>query len=258
MNRNNILGIIFAVLIFAVPVGISVYKSDAAKAPPLPPIFTPVEGQAIDGASTAVIGELVRLSVDGEKVKWTCLPPVNDLETYGAFNEKCVVSFRQNGEYTVVAAVVKDDTLTLESHRIAVGGAVFVPDPSNPTVPPPGTVALDSSLSGKVVTWCRESKVDKAKAAKLALNFQQVVSEIQTGSVRTTGEIIGRTANLNSGADLAGFDSVMARVQAELTSRADAGSLVTPEQHASVWASIAAGLQTYATEVASGTKNNKR
>lgn len=257
MNRNNIFGILIAVLIFAVPIGITVYRGEGrAVAPPLPPIFTPVEGQAIDGTNTAVIGELVRLNVDGEKVKWTCLPPVKDLETYGTYNEKCVVSFRANGEYTVVAAVVKDDVLSLETHKIAVGGIAFVPDPTNPTVPTPGAVTLDSDLANQVRSWCIEYKADKAQAVKLANNFQQVGSEIQAGSVKTTGEIIGRTANLNSAISLSGFDGVMAKIQAYLTQQADSGQLVTPEQHTKVWLSIASGLNSYATET-TGAKQSK-
>jgi hypothetical protein len=255
MNRNNILGILLATAIFAVPIGITVYRGNVA--PPLSPIFTPVEGPAIDGVNTAVVGELVRLTVDGEKVKWTCLPPVNDLETYGASNEKCVVSFRQNGEYTVVAAVVKDSELSLETHKIAVGGVAFTPNPTNPTVPTPGAVTLDSDLVNRVRSWCIEYKVEKAQAAKLASNFQQVAGEIQVGSIKTTGEIIGKTANLNSAISLSGFDGVLARIQSYLTQQADSGQLVTPEQHAKVWFSIASGLNSYATEAA-GSQGGKR
>lgn len=258
-NKTSILGCGLAVLLFALPIGISVYKSEAIKTPPLPPIFTPVEGQAIDGSNEAVVGELVRISVDGEKVKWTCLPPIKDLETYGTYNEKCVVSFRANGEYTVIAAVVKDDTLSLETHKIAVGGVIFTPDPTNPTapVPVPGAVTLDSDLANRVRSWCIEYKVDKAQTVKLASNFHQVGSEIQAGSVKTTGEIIGRTATLNSATSLSGFDGVMAKIQAYLTQQADSGQLVTPEQHAKVWFSIASGLNAYATETP-GSQGGKR
>ena len=253
--KNKIIGIVLTVLVFAVPIGITIFKGQANVAP-VPEtekvvytnIFTPTAEQAIAGPSQVAVGELVRLQVKGEQVKWQCLPPIPDLETYGVANEKCVASFRRPGEYTIIAAVLSDNIVSLETIQISVGGIAppgpIVPGPNQPPVGP----SVDTELAAKVRQWAFESRVDKQLASKLANNFSSVASEITAGSISTTGEIINRTAALNQSLDLKGFDGVMAKIQAYLTQQADAGVLSTPQQHVTVWFSIASGLEQYAKE----------
>ena len=254
--KNKIIGIILTVLVFAVPIGITVFRGQANVAPEpdsvkvvYTNIFTPVDGSAIAGPGEAAVGELVRLQVKGEQVKWQVLPSVPDIETYGAANEKCVISFRRTGEYTIIAAVLSDKVVALQTIKIVVGGVSpspgpVTPGPNNPPVGP----SVNADLTAKVKSWASESKVNKQLASNLAKNFNQVASEIQAGSLKTTGEIINRTASLNQSLDLKGFDGVMAKIQAYLTQQADSGVLSTPEQHVTVWYSIASGLDGYSKE----------
>ena len=260
--KNKIIGILLTVLVFAVPIGITIFRGQVTVSPEIETekvvytnIFTPIDGSAIAGPSEAQIGELVRLQVKGDQVKWQVLPSVPDLETYGAANEKAVISFRRAGEYTIIAAVLSDKTVSLQTIKIVVGGFTPTPGPGpgpGPNNPPVGP-KVDAELTAKVKTWASESKVDKQRAATLAANFSQVANEINAGSLKTTGEIINRTATLNQSLDLNGFDGVMAKIQAYLTQQADSGILSTPEQHVNVWFSIASGLESYAREP-SGTK----
>lgn len=257
--RNRIIGIVLTVLVFTVPVGITIFRGHTDNTPIVDTekvvytnLFIPVDGSSIAGPSEAAIGELVRLQVKGEQVKWQVLPPVSDVETYGEANEKCVISFRRNGEYTVVAAVLSGGKLSLQTIKIVVGGFVAPPGPGPGPGPTP-TIKVDTDLSAKVRQWAVEAKVDKVSAGKLSGSFSQVANEVQAGDLTTTGEIISRTASLNQSLTLKGFDGVMAKIQAYLTQQADSGALTTPEQHVVVWYSIAQGLETYARE-ASGAR----
>ncbi len=253
--KNKLIGIVLTVLIFAVPMSIVIFRGQTNVTPSpetekvvYTNIFTPAEGSAIAGPSEAQVGELVRLQVKGDQVKWQVLPAIPDIETYGAANEKAVISFRRPGEYTVIAAVLSDKTVTLETIKIVVGGFTPTPGPGPGPDNPPIGPRVDAELSGKVKQWASESRVDKQLSIKLAANFNQVASEISNGSLKTTGEIINRTAALNQSLDLKGFDGVMAKIQAYLTQQADSGVLSTPEQHVTVWFSIASGLEGYARE----------
>lgn len=253
--KNKIIGIILTVLVFAVPIGITIFRHDPSVV--VQPdngekvvytnIFTPVTGSGISGPTESVVGQLIRLSVKGDQVRWQCLPPVEDMETFGQFNERCVISFRANGQYTIIAAVLNGKDVTLETTKVVVGGAtIAVPTPNTPINN--GGAKINTELAAQVRSWCIDSKVDKTQAGKLAGSFNQVSVEITSGKITTTGEIINRTASLNQSLELKGFDGVMAKIQAYLTQQADNGTLSTPDQHAVVWASISSGLTTYASE----------
>ena len=248
--KNKVIGILLTVLVFALPVGITIFKpTPNSEKVVYTNVFTPANDTGISGPNAAVVGELVRLQIKGEQVKWQCLPKMEDIETFGESNDKCVISFRSNGEYTIIAAVLKDKVVTLETIKINVGGVSPGPGPINPT---PMT-KIDTGLAAQVRAWAVDSRVDKQLAKKLAANFNQVAQEAQAGSLTTTGELINRTATLNQTLNLQGFDSLMAHIQAELTSRADSGALQSVEQHIVIWNSIASGLEQYGADT-SGSK----
>ena len=189
------------------------------------------------GQETAEVGELVRFLADGELVRWECLPNTGDSESYGEHNENYVVSFRQPGQYTVIAAIYGNGDLAIHSQTVTVGGTVAV-DPIKP-LPPVGKV--DPELVSKVEGWVGKYQVEKQAAAALSQSFSQVSAGIKEGTLTTPGQIITRTAELNS--DIPLNEGLMAELQAYLTSRSDAGTLLTAEQHLVVWNSIALGLK---------------
>jgi len=183
------------------------------------------------GQETAEVGELVRFLAEGELVKWECLPHTSDSESYGDHNENFVVSFRKPGTYTVVAAIYNEGKLDIHTQEVKVGGIVV--DPIKP-------IGIDAELVSKVAEWVQKYKVDPVICQQLSANFTKVAVEIQEKKVSSPGQIITRTAELNS--DLKLNEGLMAELQAYLTSQADAGNLMTAEQHLVVWNSIAAGL----------------
>lgn len=190
---------------------------------------------AFVGQEKAEVGELCRFLAEGEIVRWECLPPTADSESYGAQNENYVVSFRAPGVYTVIAAVYKDSELTIHTQPVSVAGGGVVVDPTVPVA-----TEINQELSAKVVGWVTKYSVPKDTCIKLASNFNQVARMIQSGQLKTADEIISKTAELN--ATLTLDENLMAELQAYLTAQSDVGNLKTPEQHAVAWNSIAKGL----------------
>jgi hypothetical protein len=189
------------------------------------------------GQDVAEVGELVRFLAEGEIVRWECLPKTSDSESYGEHNENYVVSFRKPGTYTVIAAIYVEGELTIHTQDVTVEGP---PEP-----PPPPVVVPDPEIEAKVVdkvkSWVAKYQVEKELCLALAANFDAVAREIKAKDLITPGQIINRTAELNS--DLTLNEGLMAELQAYLTSQADVGNLVTAEEHLVVWNSISKGLK---------------
>lgn len=229
---------------FASPFAVEVYRR-------WEPAVPAIESTEIIGAQTAVVGEMLRLSIDGDEVEWKSLPENKNIQVFGDRNENLVVSFEQPGSYNVIAAATKDGKLKVSVLTIVVsasGTVVAPPVTSNPSPQPPITVPSGpvSGLAEQVKGWCTTANVNKATAKTIATNFATVANEISLGTLKERDEIIARTVELNTGLDLTGFESVMGSIQAHLTSASDSGSLVTPQQHHAVWESIAQGLNAYA------------
>lgn len=195
------------------------------------------------GQDVAEVGELVRFLAEGEIVRWECLPKTPDSESYGGSNENYVVSFRSPGVYTVIAAIYTEGELEIHTQAVTVEGppapVVVVPDPDIPVVVI--TPALNEELVGKVEGWARKYKVKKDVCFSLSSNFTEVVNMIEADELVTPGQIINKTASLNS--DLKLSEGLMAELQAYLTSQSDIGALKTVDQHIVVWNSIAKGLR---------------
>lgn len=187
------------------------------------------------GQETAQVGELCRFLAEGEIVRWECLPHSGDSESYGDHNENFVISFRNPGNYTIVAAIYQEGELTIHTQPVTVEGVIHV----DPTVPPTPS-DLDTELITKVKGWVEKYQVQSDICTSLASNFNQVAALIKNGDLVTPGQIIAKTASVNQ--DLKLDENLMAELQAYLTSQADLGNLKTPEQHLVAWNSIAKGL----------------
>jgi hypothetical protein len=189
------------------------------------------------GQEAAEVGELCRFLAEGDIITWECLPKTPDCESYGEKNENFVISFRKPGTYTVIAAICTEGDLDIHTMEVVVEGPpVVVVDPEDPV---DGDV--DAELVVKVRRWAEKYNVDSEQCKALSANFTDVASAIEAGDLVTPNEIIIATANKNS--DLKLNEALMAELQAYLTSQADVGNLRTPEQHLSVWNSIAKGLR---------------
>ena len=198
----------------------------------------------ITGPVEVVVGELARLEVQGDKVKWDTIPKILDGQSYGENNRNYVASFRVPGIYTVIAAVYVNEEVEVLSFPIDVRGPP-VPEPE-PVVVIPVDNRFDEDLLNSVLSWCNSSKANKDRVMSVATVFGVVAIEIQEGDLTTSGEIINRTAFLNKDVDTTGLGVLMGNIQTELTKRSDRGELETVEQHLLVWKSIAEGLERYA------------
>ncbi len=195
----------------------------------------------IEGPGQVEVGELARLSVEGERVDWDCVPKIVDGQEYGENNQNYVASFRTPGIYTVIAAVYANDTVEVLSFPIQVeGGEVVV------VVPDEIDDRYDETLVENVLSWCNTSGPNKDRVMSVATVFGVVAIQIQDGELRNSAEIIARTATLNEKVNTNGLEPLLISIQTELISRSDLGLLETPAQHVRVWKSIAEGLERYA------------
>jgi len=202
----------------------------------------------IIGPDSVVVGELARLEVAGDKVKWDCIPSILDGQAYGENGSKFVCSFREPGIYNIIAAVYINEEVQILQLPITVEGPPepIVPDPppTPPTPPGPPIVIIDSDLVADVASWCQGS--NKNRVREVAKVFVVVADEIKRGALTTTGEIVNRTAVLNQRINLSGLNNLMSKLQTYLTTQADSGSLTTMQDHLTIWISIAQGLNQYA------------
>ena len=198
----------------------------------------------ITGPVEVVVGELARMEVQGDKVKWDTIPKILDGQSYGENNRNYVASFRTPGIYTVIAAVYVNEEVEVLSFPIDVRGPP-VPEPK-PEPEPIVDNRFDQDLLDSVVSWCNASKPNKDRVMSVATVFGVVAIEIQDGDLTTSGEIINRTAFLNKDIDTMGLEVLMGRIQTELTKRSDRGELETADQHLVIWKTIAEGLERYA------------
>lgn len=248
----NVALVLIAVIASAVFVGEKYIDSKTPELLQETPISLLYEEEVIIlGQGEAVIGELVRLEVQGELVEWDCLPQTDDLQEYGENNQNCVVSFRKGGTYNVIAAVYANGEVKILHQPITVEGVKTptVPDRPIPTpIPTPDydDVVLDQDLIKLVEQWCRRSLANKAHVGDLSLVFQMVSLEIKDGELTTTSEIFARTAELNEEIDLSGMGRLMSNIQKYITVKSDAGELEDIPSHLTVWISIAEGLDRYA------------
>jgi len=213
------------------------------------PLLGALVEPGIIGPDAVEIGELARMETAGEKVKWDCIPQIADGQTYGENGTKYVASFRKPGVYTVIAAVYLQEEVHILQLEITVEGppepvVVVPPTPPGPEPDPFPINIVDPVLVEQVATWCKGTS--KRKVKEVAQVFVTVSSEIASGRLSTTGEIINRTAILNKEINLVGMNNLMTRIQTYLTMQADSGSLVTLQDHLTVWKSIAQGLNQYA------------
>jgi hypothetical protein len=88
----------------------------------------------------------------------------------------------------------------------------------------------------------------KAEALKLATSFDTVSSMIAGNGLTTPEDIIAKTAELNRtalGTSLAAWVPFLTNLQAEMKTRAEAGTLASAEQHGQLWKEIAQALKVF-------------
>lgn len=199
----------------------------------------------IEGSQKVKIGQLARLSVTksaGKVFKWVVIPAGVDFEVYNN-GQNVIFSSGTPGEFTFVVACANNNEVDVKVVVIVVGegDAVNPVDPPGPPVPPV------TGLAGKVVEWSKlvTSPAKKAEAGRLAVSFASIQAEINSGKLTTAEEIISATKTANQsalGTSITAWVPFLEKLQAEMRSQAEAGLLVTADQHAQMWGEIATGL----------------
>jgi len=207
------------------------------------PIVNAKADVVIEGPNTINVGQLARLDVSksaGKTFKWKVLPAATDFEIYDD-GRRAVFSSGTPGEYTFIVACANDNDVDVKTYVVKVGEGGIIPGPQ------PGPVNPATGLAGKVVELTKlvNSPNKKTEAAKLAAGFTGVAQQIQDGSLTTADQIIEaqKLANRTAmGNNLAVWVPFLEALQKEMKTQAEAGLLVTPEQHATLWKQISAGL----------------
>ncbi len=204
----------------------------------------------IEGPAEIKIGQLARLTVEksaGKTFKWQMLPAVaaENLQVYDD-GRRAVFSSPTTGDYVFIVACSNEGDVDLKTYTLKVtngGGGVVIP-PDNPPNPATG-------LAGKVYEWAKsvQSPNLKAEAGQLAISFDSIAKKIEDGQLTTADQIAEATKLGNRAAlgnSLQAWIPFLEKLQKEMRAQAEAGLLVTPAQHATMWRQIAEGLKNIA------------
>jgi len=200
----------------------------------------------IEGPTEIKIGQLARLTVEksnSKTFKWKVLPATDNFQVYDD-GRRAVFSSPVMGEFVFIVAGANDgdvDVMTLTLRVTNEGGVGPSPTPVNPA----------TGLAGKVYEWSKAitSANKKAEAGKLAESFSNIAKQIQDGQLITADQIVAATKSGNQAAlgnALQSWVPFLEQLQKEMKTQAEAGLLVTPEQHAIMWRQIAEGLMNVA------------
>jgi len=211
----------------------------------------------INAQESAEVGELVRFDVSestADSFKWVLVPNSIDFEVYDE-GQRAVFSARHPGEYMFIVGCAYQGTIDIVTHIVTIeGGDPGPPNPPDPPHPPnpniPDVRKPDSSVLFEwVAYWCSQAQRSKYETLYVAGSFEGVAAQISAGVLTDTESIIEATVNANRqalGDSITDWLPVLREIQTELKSRAEAGILVTPEQHAVAWREIAKGMRSYA------------
>lgn len=185
----------------------------------------------IVGPSDAVVGELVKLSIDGDLPSW--LLPTDD-----AHIDKgtCYISFRKDGRYEVIGSSLSGGKIINVRHSILVGlppAPLAPPSPLAPLAP-----LATRTLSDDVADWASESSAPKAACRAIGKNFATAVSQ-----ATSTQSLLTAVSALNRETNQAGCEAVLAKIQRHIFENVQGKDL---ETHKSAFSEIGSGLISYA------------
>lgn len=194
-----------------------------------------VEDVAVTGPSDCVVGELIELSINGNRPSW--LVPVEDHRVNG---NTVLVSFREDGEYEFVASAIASGTTAIVRHVVTVGTpepvSVLVPDPKPPVPEPSPSVTV--SLTDIVVGWCVESNAPPEACKQIGDNFIDAATDADS-----IDDLLSRLSKANRKVNQKGCEQVLAQIQQYLFDNLAGKDL---EAHRCAFDEIGTGLSAYA------------
>lgn len=189
----------------------------------------------LDAPASIAAGEIAVLDVtktEADSYAYSVTPPAVCHAFEGG--TKLVFASGTSGDYVFVIAAAKGGQVSIAEHVVTVVGGV---DPGPPS-PDSGTFA--ERLRRAVALVKDEAKAEHL--ASLAGTFKTVASMIGAGVLTDVDEIVTATANLNTealGDAHAAWQPVRDLLNAEMSARAEAGTLESVEQHRLAWLEIA-------------------
>lgn len=200
----------------------------------------------IEGPNEAVVGELVELHVSGSRPSW--LPPTADAKQLG---DTLILSFRDEGEYEVIASAIAGQTTQTVKHLIVVAKdhSVLVPEPLEPEVPAPAPEPDDKSgeLTDSVNDWCIEANTKRDVAKQLGDNFIYAATNAET-----VDELLQLVAERNRKVNQRSAAQVLAQIQQYLYDNLAGEDFDT---HQCAFDEIGQGFLRYAGKDTGGTGN---
>lgn len=188
-----------------------------------------VASVTVNGPNVAEIGELVHLTLTGDRPAWK-LPPV---DVFRVDDNNVVLSFREPGDYVIIASASAGGYTTIIEHTITVLGP---PEPAPVPEPDPVPNAAEDSLVDIVRQWCVDSNAPKLTCLQLGENF--LTASNQDG----IDSILISVAKANRKVNQKGCERVLAQIQQHLF---DNLSGKGTSQHQLAFAQIGEGLSSY-------------
>lgn len=184
-------------------------------------------------APTSVrIGELVRLDVSessAEEFKWILVPDSVDFLVYDS-GKRAVFSAREAGEFQIIVGCAVENTLDIVTHTIKVTG-------------PPAQPTSDSFVE-LIPYWMWNADLPTEECTRLAVSFEAIAARYS--DLPEQGDWIKATAEANRevlGERVDAWAPILEKIGKELLKKAQAGELMTPEDHKRVWMEVAEGLR---------------
>lgn len=192
-----------------------------------------VSSVVISGPTEVVVGELVELTVAGSRPSW--LLPTDDCYITG---NTVITSFRQKGEFQIIASAVAGGSTCVTKHTINVVAKVADTDDAPEPTPEPDDVVLPNpDLTKEVLLWCKTSDAPVEACKKLGNNFIDAASR-----ATTTDDLLARIAKSNRAVNQKGCEQVLAQIQQYLFSNLQDQDF---EAHRCAFSEIGDGFKLY-------------
>lgn len=207
----------------------------------------------IEGPKKSAPGDLIVLDASKSQANDFAWRLVNSDKAFLPVEagRKVVFASGQPGIYSFVLAVALADKVALTQHDVTIGPPNPPPTPIPPSPPnPPGPTPLPPGKYGLATLardWAPSTAPSlAANARSLASSFHSIASAIAAGTLTLPVDILAETKTSNRtalGADAAIWQTWFANLATKLQSLSTAGTLATPDDYATAWREIAAGLE---------------
>lgn len=231
----GILGTMFVTRVYMAPSVPTEYSDINSTVSKVPPAKAVLKIKCPDSVEVGDMIEVDATSSTAESFMWRLPDPK---ESYRIIDNgrRALISAKAPGEVRVVVACAVDGSVALGEFTITVKPSSGS-KPVSPLKPLPKITAdtfegrLKQALDGLPEPGPARSKIRTA--------FEHVSDLIDIGTITDAEKIIELTQKkIKSNDEYAAWRPALAELEAEMQKRAEAGSLVTPEQHKKMWAEV--------------------